>query len=270
MLIINADDFGKDSLTSKAIVECFKLGFCSSTTIMANMPDFEEAAQMAFDQKISGMVGMHLNLTEGFPLTDGMKMLPRFCSKDGQFNLSRKRPVFSLGSSERSALAKEIKEQIRKCRRHGIKISHIDSHHHIHTELAIADVLIPIAREEGVPFVRLSRNCGEGIKFIKKIYKHFLNSRIRKADLAATFYFGSIEDFIFTRQKIDEKAAGSFEIMIHPHYMNSELRVDFFKNVDCFREKTRHLVPFEKALSFNGDRYADVDRSRKIIGLLVK
>ena len=43
--IINADDFGLSSSVNK-IVESFNNGLINSTTLMANMPGFEEAVEL--------------------------------------------------------------------------------------------------------------------------------------------------------------------------------------------------------------------------------
>ena len=52
-IIINADDFGLNSSVNKAIVESFNNGLINSTTLMANMPGFEEAVEMAHKSKIN-------------------------------------------------------------------------------------------------------------------------------------------------------------------------------------------------------------------------
>ena len=48
-LIINADDFGYDSDVNHAILTSFSKGFCSSTSIIPNMPGFEEACQLCHE-----------------------------------------------------------------------------------------------------------------------------------------------------------------------------------------------------------------------------
>jgi chitin disaccharide deacetylase len=40
---INADDFGLNSSVNKAIIEAFDNNYINSTTLMANMPGFDEA-----------------------------------------------------------------------------------------------------------------------------------------------------------------------------------------------------------------------------------
>ena len=59
MLIINADDFGKNRDVNQAVVECFERGLCSSTTIMPNMPGFEEACRLVHEKGLVSHVGIH-------------------------------------------------------------------------------------------------------------------------------------------------------------------------------------------------------------------
>ncbi|MGA2094374.1 MAG: ChbG/HpnK family deacetylase, partial [Sedimentisphaerales bacterium] len=67
-LIINADDFGLCRGVNKGIAEAHATGVLTSATLMANMPAAEEAVEIA--HKLSNLgVGVHLNLTEGKPLS---------------------------------------------------------------------------------------------------------------------------------------------------------------------------------------------------------
>ena len=68
-LIINADDFGLNTSVNHAIIESFEKGLINSTTLMANMPGFEEAIELAHKNNIIDKIGIHLCLTEGEPIT---------------------------------------------------------------------------------------------------------------------------------------------------------------------------------------------------------
>src|ERR1700753_2195819 len=69
-LIINADDFGLSSIVNRAILVSMEKGLVTSTSIMANMPGFDHAIGLVrVHSKLAGRVGVHLNLTEGQPLS---------------------------------------------------------------------------------------------------------------------------------------------------------------------------------------------------------
>lgn len=64
MLIINADDWGRDTETTDRIHECVKCRAISSVSAMVFMEDSERAAVIAQEQRISA--GLHLNFTTKF------------------------------------------------------------------------------------------------------------------------------------------------------------------------------------------------------------
>src|SRR6201996_9739990 len=79
-LIINADDFGLSSIVNRAILSGMEEGLVTSTSMMANMPGFEHGVGLArVHAKLAGRIGVHLNLTEGPPLTKPVLDLPLFC-----------------------------------------------------------------------------------------------------------------------------------------------------------------------------------------------
>lgn len=251
MFIVNADDFGINHQTNKAIVQSFKKGLCSSTTIMPNMPGFQEACQLAHENKLQNHVGLHLVLRDGFPLTQNIKKFRTFCDKEGQLILSEKKHHFYFNNSEKKVLTEEIIAQIKMCRNNGIDITHIDSHHHTHNDLAVINVLIPIAKSEKIPYIRLARTCGPNLFFYKKIYKKIFNFRLKINNLAKTANSGSLEDFLFLQKRIGNSAFNSFELMIHPGLDENGLLIDtMYKN--SLEESLEKIILNQKIVSFTG------------------
>ena len=64
MLIINADDFGRDNKATETATKCFQQQRVSSVTAMVFMSDSQRAAAIAHDEGMS--VGLHVNFTEAF------------------------------------------------------------------------------------------------------------------------------------------------------------------------------------------------------------
>jgi chitin disaccharide deacetylase len=191
-IIVNADDFGMSAETNRAIVEAFQRGVISSTTVMANMPGFEEACELARRYRLSGKIGVHLNLTEGRPLTEPIQRLPRFCDEQGLFR--PRRTLFRLSKEEKRAVEAEFAAQIQACIERGVHPTHLDSHQHVHTEWPIGEVAIRVAHRYGIGAIRLTRNCGTGIGLGHMFYKAAYNARLRIHGLAKTRYFGSATD----------------------------------------------------------------------------
>jgi|SRR5438067_563932 len=207
-IIVNADDFGMSAEINRAIVEAFEKHEISSATLMANMPGFEEACELAHRHALVGKIGLHMNLTSGYPLSAPIRRCSRFCDDIGMFRSRQTR--FRLSKGERLAVEMEIVAQVQACLDRGLCPTHLDSHHHVHTEWAIGAAAISVARQYGINAIRLSRNCGPGINIVRKLYKVAYNTRLRIYGLAKTRYFGSSSDV----QEI-LSTASDVEVMVH-------------------------------------------------------
>src|SRR5436853_5637829 len=64
MLIITADDYGKNVEATDRILRCFQHGTVTSASAMVFMEDSERAASIAQGSDLE--IGLHLNLTESF------------------------------------------------------------------------------------------------------------------------------------------------------------------------------------------------------------
>src|SRR5215831_17721899 len=67
-LIVNADDFGLTAGVNLAIIEGHVQGIITSTSLLANGTAFDSAVAMAKGHAKLG-VGVHLNLTDGLPVS---------------------------------------------------------------------------------------------------------------------------------------------------------------------------------------------------------
>lgn len=213
-LIINADDFGLSSIINRAILASMEKGLVTSTSIMANMPGFEHAIGLVrVHAKLAGRVGVHLNLTEGRPLSRPILDCPRFCNPRGEFIYNRQH-IFQLSKKERDAVYTEFKAQLERVLAEGVQPIHLDSHHHVHTEWALAPLVRRLGLEYGIPRIRLTRNIGTMPSVPKRLYKAVFN-RFRLSGFRNTDYFGDITDMNYFSRKVHEPGK-VFEIMVHP------------------------------------------------------
>ena len=209
-VVINADDLGMSEAVNAAIMRAFEMGLVTSATIMPNMPAFADACAEAERRGVSDRIGVHLNLTVGQPLSPGIRRRPRLCAPDGTLQLQGQ-PRWRLSSGERSAVYTELAAQLDIVLAAGIRPSHVDSHHHVHTQWPIGSIVMRLVRDYRIPTVRLTRNCGSGISTVKRAYKRLYNARLSRAGLAATRWFGAARDVVSL-----EPQPGAIEIMVHP------------------------------------------------------
>lgn len=150
--IVNGDDFGFSKGVNYGIVDGFRNGILTSTSIMANSNEFNNAVELA-KTNANLAIGVHLNLTVGKPLSNNRHLM----NNKGVFyyvNELKSGGVY-LDPYE---VYKEWKMQIEKVLNAGIQIDHLDSHHHIHLLPYLKQVIIVLAREYKVPI----RNAVKG------------------------------------------------------------------------------------------------------------
>lgn len=158
-LIVNADDFGLAPSVNQAIIDCFLRGNVTSATMMANMPAAEAAAALARAHPAL-KVGLHLNLTEGRPLS----ACPSLTGAEGRF-LGRAALLFrsALGLVAAADVARESLAQLARLRAFGVAVSHIDSHQHVHMGGALFSTVSGFANEHDLP-LRLVRPPPGGLR----------------------------------------------------------------------------------------------------------
>lgn len=211
-LIINADDFGLTESCSKAIVQAFKENLISSTTACANGEYIEKAYHLARECGFADKIGIHINITEGVPLTDGIKTDAFFC-ENGEFHghINRLRKPTKAQLAE---LKEEVSAQIKRLKHIGFNITHADSHHHIHTCVFLEKTIKDVLFEYGINKIRLHRNFGD-IRFYKKFVKRLYNNKLHRQGFITTDKMGSLYDL----EKYPEiLRKGVCEIMVHPDF----------------------------------------------------
>ena len=145
-LIVNADDFGYSDEVNKGIIESHLNGIVTSTSIIVNMPGFKSAVKLA-KANPSLDTGIHLNLTEGTPLSQSTLAVK------GKFSGSYLN--FILNKYPDEEIEAELEAQILKLREAGIKISHIDGHQHIHLFPKVFKIIVNLAKKHKIKFVRI-------------------------------------------------------------------------------------------------------------------
>ncbi len=154
--IFNADDFGATRGINQAVAKAYHEGILNSTSIMISLDFVAEALELA--QKMPNLdIGLHLNLTNERAVSNP-KDIPLLADEKGRFKhgfvnlllLS----IFRFRQFRRE-VELETRAQIEKAQKYGIKLSHIDSHRHIHHIPLIFGVVKKLAREYQIPRIRV-------------------------------------------------------------------------------------------------------------------
>ena len=244
-IIINADDCGKSKGVNEAIAHCIDEGLITSTTVMANMDDFEGALDLY--KKYSGKIsfGLHLTFDEGEPIIKSDILEERGFYRKVENRLlmavpNLKKPI----SRELSiALYEEIEAQLQKILNSGMIITHFDSHHHIHTSPFVLPIVMKLAKKYNIRNIRGIRNyypfsLNKCMRDGWKLYAKILNKNCRMTD-----YFCSVSEFVKSDLEVKDSI---IELMCHPGHPK-----------DIFAEEIKMLKSFlaNEGDSFNFSTY---------------
>lgn len=261
-LIFSADDFAKCEEMDIAILKGFQSGLLTSTCIMANGENYDNAVNVILpqfpDDFKNGGLGCHLNIIEGKSL---LKKSPdsMLCNKDGVYN---KDFIYMLINSYNKKFMNEVEEEFRSQIEKLIndpnigleRIDHINSHVHIHAIPKIFELTCRLADEYGIKAVRTQREPFYTMPFskykemgvllvsaniIKNVLLKFLS--IRNVETAQKYCLKTNDKFVgllFTGFMEEESVIRGLcavknedsvtEVLVHP-YFSEEKKISIFK-----------------------------------------
>ena len=273
-LIVNADDFGLTKRVSEAIVEAHRHGIVTSTTLMANGAAFEAATALSRQMPRLG-IGVHLNLSEGIPVSPAPS-IPSLLNARGRLHLTPGR-LWKAIAMRRVCLADvetELRGQIAKIRRAGIRPTHLDGHKHVHIVPGVSDIVVRLAQEFSVSSVRCPMEEPPGLFYMldrqrvsrSSILKQYLVGRglsalarrfrqkLAEAGLACPTHFYGISQtgFLDARgilEVLRQLPEGTSELMCHPGYVDVELaktgtRLLSQREIEAFALRSRLITSF--------------------------
>lgn len=155
-LIVNADDFGRSSSINEAVIRAHRQGILTTASLMVNEAAAEEAVALAKQNPGLG-VGLHLTLLQGHSVLP-REQIPGLVNDKKEFCecpvLAGFKYFFQPGV--RAQLRKEIQAQLKRFHATGLKLDHVDSHHHLHMHPTVLRILVDCAQQTGIARVRLT------------------------------------------------------------------------------------------------------------------
>jgi predicted glycoside hydrolase/deacetylase ChbG (UPF0249 family) len=180
-IVFHADDFGMNRAVTDGIVRGFEHGLLTSTSLLANAPDAARAigewqrlqqthragrlpsaaVRQELDEPQSPFeLGIHLNLTQGRPLTSGFPS--ELLDERGRFtgigrlfaSLRHTQPRFE------SALLAELSAQVEYLLEHGQRPTHLNGHQYIELLPGLRPALRELLVRHHIPVLRVARERG--------------------------------------------------------------------------------------------------------------
>lgn len=285
--VLHADDFGMNDAVSSGILEGFRSGLLTSTSVLTNAPGCSqalvqwkelqarfaagglpssEARQYLSDSMAPFDLGIHLNLTQGRPLTGG-KYPSELLDGEGWFpgvaRLAR-RLLFG-GWKFRDFIEQELKAQVEVLLDHGLSPTHLNAHQYVDTLPVVASLIPALLARYAIPVARVpwERSLTRTTLFygfeplnwclgqIKRVFAfHHLLEIGRRGIAHPAAYFGTSHagriDLARMLLFIHAAKAGITEIGMHP---GSAVTTETASaSHDCWHDPLAGLRPNELAL----------------------
>jgi chitin disaccharide deacetylase len=240
-LIVNADDFGLTHAVNEGIIESHARGILTSATLMANMPAFQDAVELAKAYPNLGL-GVHVNLSSGVPLAP-VSELHGLVGSDGKLPGVMSLLVKAWLPDAYDPIRAEMSAQVKRVLDAGVEITHLDSHKHVMVHPTIAAAAVSVAQEFGIKAVRapVEDSSFSRVSAAHSSQKSRLRSAtvttlavrakrlFRRSGLLVTDRFFGIAgtgqwDEATMASAIRHLGTGTTELMVHPGRVDDELR----------------------------------------------
>jgi chitin disaccharide deacetylase len=147
-LLVNADDFGLHVDINRGISECVERGRVQSVSFSANgrAVDWKKLQEWS---RHGVLVGLHVTLVGERWATDG-RVIRSWKDLAAQLLLR--------GGAIKEDVNREMRRQFQLCAENGLdprKLSHVDSHQHVHVLSGVWGPCLDLAREYSIPRIRV-------------------------------------------------------------------------------------------------------------------
>jgi len=177
-VILHADDFGMNAAVNDGILRAFASGLLTSTSLLANAPYAADALRSWRDlanRQAAGLLpstparqalgdsqrpfdlGVHLNLTQGRPLT-GSRYPRELLDDRGRFSAQERLfwRLLARGRRFRGAIHNELECQVQALLEHGVQPGHLNGHHYVEMMPTVAEVLPKLLDKFKIEVVRVA------------------------------------------------------------------------------------------------------------------
>jgi predicted glycoside hydrolase/deacetylase ChbG (UPF0249 family) len=224
-LTITADDFGLCPEIDAAVCLLHDHGVVRRTSLAVNGPGFAASID-ALRMRPALDVAVHLNLTDG-PSILPPDAVPSLVDRTGAFKGGRHALVASLvavGRFRQAEIRAEWEAQIARAHDSGIRVTHLNSHGHVHLLPPVQDVVADLLVRFAIPGVRVVL-AGDGVRgMVLRPFSTRFVRLLRRRRLPTQFD----ERILGLRRpgRLDEKAidaaiaaasrGGTTELIVHP------------------------------------------------------
>ena len=241
-LIVNADDFGMAPGVNRAILELHAAEVLTSATLMARAAATDEAVKMALAMPTLG-VGCHIVLVDGTPASDPRSIPSLIDRTTGAFYPSigdflKRLYTARIRGAEIEA---EAAAQIAHLQSQGLRLTHVDTHKHLHMFPMVLGPVLRAARAAGIhairnPFeplwsINATANAPEArrveVLLLRQLESNFRRVVARRGLVTTDGAIGVLAtgtlELSVVHALISAMPQGTFEFVSHPGYRDETL-----------------------------------------------
>jgi hypothetical protein len=217
-IIVNADDWGRDTATTDRTLKCIQRGAVSSVSAMVFMEDSERAAALA---RLHGIdAGLHLNFTLAYSGANCSARLREHQEKLTRFLRAHRLAPVVFHPGLTGSFEYVVKAHLDEYERlYGVPPGRADGHHHMHL---CANVTRQRLLPEGIIVRRnLSFRPGEN-GYLNRYYRRLQDQRLAKHHRLTDFFFDLLPIEPHHRLAGILELADRFDIEVETHPIREE------------------------------------------------
>jgi chitin disaccharide deacetylase len=217
-LIVNADDWGRDRLTTDRTLECIALRTVSSVSAMVFMADSQRASAMAQESEIDA--GLHLNFTTPFSASDCPALLLERQRQIGAYLRRHRLAQIIFNPGLVRSFEYVVATQLDEFRRlYGEEPKRFDGHHHMHLCANVVwGGLLPAGR-----LVRRNFSFQPGEKGLSnRLYRKVVDRRLAQRHRLVDFLFSLAPVEPADRLRRISSLARQHVVELETHPVNAE------------------------------------------------
>jgi len=235
-LIVTADDVGLHPGMTLGALAAYDGGIVTAVSVSASGRALDHAVERLQDRpKLD--VGIHLTLVGERPLSPP-EAIPSLLGKDGALlpGFQAFAAHYFLGRLRQSEIEAELRRQIERLLATGLRIVHANSHQHLHVLPRVLEVVLRLAEEHRIPFVRLPWDPAVRTRWSLRtaqlrVLNHFgRKARRRTGVKTPDRTIGLIDAGHLTVESFRralEHVEGTAELACHPGLGNAELAAEY-------------------------------------------
>jgi predicted glycoside hydrolase/deacetylase ChbG (UPF0249 family) len=202
-LIVTADDAGLHRGMTAGVIEGHRRGIVTACSVVANGRAFDDAVER-LRALPSLQAGVHLTLVEETSLTTGKPMPKNY--------------VHFLLSMKPFDVERELRAQVEKVLKTGLRITHLNGHQHLHMLPRIYAIVEKLADEYRIGYVRSVNDVGGSGGIVRRLSVGGLSALGRRVDRSRRT-IGVVEAGHLTAAAIIrllDHVEGTTELVTHP------------------------------------------------------